>query len=229
MTIRLCPPDAATLANECRRSCSLRSSSRAAFRIRRHGCSMFTRCRPAFSPQITYGLPSSRGMSCSTASEGGLRRTAFRPVLESGSIRQPCSSLTCSHCSVRISFRRAPVSVRRRIAAITQGEQVLSCSASRRASPSRDNSAWLRKRSCLPSRYFSTCRQGLEPSGLRPCFSAHPKNLKRPNLRLRIWRLQVRALPGAPCIAFNSNGNRVSWEIPAHPISLPACYQHKTI
>ena len=64
------------------------------------------------------------------------------------------------------------------MAAMTHGEQLLSFSASRRASPSLASSAWLRKRSRLPSRYFSTCRQGLEPSGLRPCFSAHPKNLE---------------------------------------------------
>ena len=90
---------------------------------------------PGFSPQITYGLPSSRGMVCSTSKAGGFKWIAFRPVLELGSIRQPCPSLTSSHRSVRISLRRAPVNMSRRMAAITQGEQLLSCSASRKASP----------------------------------------------------------------------------------------------
>jgi hypothetical protein len=146
--------------------------------MRRHGFSIFTRCRAGRSPQMTYGLRYNEGILWSNSSAGGLKRTAFRPVLLSGSIRQPCSRLTCSHFNVRISFRRAPVSVRRRIAATIQGEQVLSCSASRKASPKRPSSVWLRKRSRRPSRYFSICRHGLEPSGLRPCFSAHPKNLE---------------------------------------------------
>jgi hypothetical protein len=98
-------------------------------RMRRQGFSRLTRCCPAFSPQMTYGLPSSRGMVCSNASAGALRWIAFRPVLLSGSMRHSCSSLTCSQRSVRISFRRAPVNVRRRMAAITHGEQLLSFSA----------------------------------------------------------------------------------------------------
>ena len=46
------------------------------------------------------------------------------------------------------------------------------------ASPRRANSASLKNRSRCISGYFSTCLQGLEPSGRNPCFSAQLKNFE---------------------------------------------------
>ena len=46
--------DAAMLAREWRKSCSLTSSSWAALRMRRQGFSRFTRCRPAFLKRCVY-------------------------------------------------------------------------------------------------------------------------------------------------------------------------------
>ena len=96
--------------------------------------------------------------------------------------------LTCSQRSVRISFRRAPVSASNRIAAIIHWEQLLYCSASRRASPRRPSSAWLRKL-CLK------CLGNMVPPSRI--------ELLTPSLPVPHFLRRQQSSPSAQCVAFS--------------------------
>jgi len=137
-----------------------------------HGFSKFTSGRPDRCPWIIHGLPSSRPAAFKTASAGALRWTVLRPVFESGRCRHWAWRSTYSHRSPSTSESRHPVRINSRTAVITAGRSFAAFSASARTSPSTLNSSADKNRSRLSSRYFSTCRQGFEPSGRSPHRSA---------------------------------------------------------
>ena len=83
-------------------------------------------------------------------------------------VNLPASRSTSDQRRVRTSLLRQPVSISRRIAAAAGGETEPLSTVSSSTRPSRANSASVRKRSRDRSGYFSTDRQGLQPSGTRP-------------------------------------------------------------
>ncbi len=185
------PIAAAAGAKECLRSCSRTSPSSARSRNRRHAFSTATQWPPGELPGSTNGFPSRRGRAANTARAGAPRGTTRLPVFDEGRRRQPPARSTCSQRKVRISLRRQPVNVSSRKAPMTDGCSPFP-SASRRAAPSRASSASDRKRPSDRSGYFSTCRQGFDPSGLMPHFSA----------RLNILESSARQRLAAPGFAF---------------------------
>ena len=179
MTIRLCPPDAATLANEWRKSCSLTSSSLAAAADAAPGLFDVHKVPPWPLPanHIRIALKAGNGLQqceCGRIQVNGLpaclavgKKEAFvfladvLPAQREDFISPrsgKCEQANRSDYPRGTALVLAPLRARRHLSA--------------------PSSAWLRKRSRRPSRYFSTCRQGLEPSGRSPCFSAQLKNLE---------------------------------------------------
>ncbi|MCY4488639.1 MAG: hypothetical protein OXF11_16215 [Deltaproteobacteria bacterium] len=106
----------------------------------------FARRVPGFRPAITHGLSFVRGIPASTVSTAGVSGTLRHPVLPSLSRSSPAVWSTSSHLSVRISFRRQPVSSSRRSAGIAGGNTVPSASASSSTRPNSRYSAGVRDR-----------------------------------------------------------------------------------
>src|SRR5262249_8667862 len=103
-------------AKECRRSCSRIGSSPACRRIASHGRFRSWRAPPAITYSPTHGRPSR------TASAAPDRTRGLRPVLLSGRKSIPLSRSSSSQRKLRISRSRQPVSNRRRMAAVANGE-----------------------------------------------------------------------------------------------------------
>ena len=122
--------------------------------------------------------PACRGSPTGCPARGGWRRgppplpARARPCAGRSCCRRGRSSrasrCTSSQRSVRISFRRQPVSMSRRSAAAAWGETRPVASSSSSAVPKRWNSASVRKRSRRPTLYFCAARQGLTPSAATP-------------------------------------------------------------
>ena len=106
-------------------------------------------------------------------------RSSFFRVLLSARDSTPRSRSTSAHWSVRISFSRAPVKMRRRIAPMIQGMNPAGLPPHQYLAQTRE--LFLEKETALvfSSRYFSTCRQGFVLSGRRPCDSHQLKNLDK--------------------------------------------------
>ena len=97
----------------------MRTSSRPARARRRyHSAVMVGRWAPGCLPTMTQGFVGMRRMPASTASAVGVSGTMRVPVLPSRSRNSPAVRSTSSQRSVRISFNRQPVSMRRRSAAM---------------------------------------------------------------------------------------------------------------
>jgi hypothetical protein len=80
--------------------------------------------RSILLPGIIKSLPSRRGSAARTSRAPADRNIDFLPVFEVGKFRSPRSKSTYSRFAVRISRRRAPVRVKRRIAATANGSSL---------------------------------------------------------------------------------------------------------
>ena len=122
-------------------------------------------CLALTFPEMTQGLPSTRGMFESTSAASGEIGTVRAPALESARSSSRASSSTSCQRSVRISFSRQPVSSSSRIAATAWIETPMRVSASASVRPRRRNSSSERNRSRRRSLFFTTGRHGLLASG----------------------------------------------------------------
>jgi hypothetical protein len=144
------------------------------------GPGLFKVRAPSLAPATMKGLPSMRGKPARSASGAAERYTGLRPVFAGRKIA-PRSKSTCCHCASRISRRRAPVRIKRQMAATANGSSVRErfsafgawlaagfvsstlhsspvVSALRSASPSRESSSPVKNRSRECSLYRSIPR-----------------------------------------------------------------------
>jgi hypothetical protein len=170
----------ASLATECRRSCSRTSgipaSSRARFQLRHKLHSRLPREEQMTKPR--RGLPFSAPILPSTAITSSETTMSRLPVLVSGKRSVPCRQSTISQRRSRTSSRRMPVRASRRTAQIASRpmwpglpDGMRSAAASTRSSAWR--SSGLRKRSTARSLNLST-----NTTGLRHVVTSHLRGLR---------------------------------------------------
>ena len=94
------------------------SWSPACARIDAHAPSMSVMCVPGLAPGMTQRLPGLGGRASRTRTADGDKWTVRAPVFPSTMRISALSRSTCSQRRVRISFRRQPVSISKRIVAI---------------------------------------------------------------------------------------------------------------
>ena len=159
------PSARAREAKLCRMSWMRTSWSPARARMVSQAPSMSVMCLPGLAPGMTQRLPGLGGRASRTRTADGDKWTVRAPVFPSTMRISALSRSTCSQRRVRISFRRQPVSISKRIVAIAPADIRLPLpETSSSTYPRRVNSASVRNRSRLRLGFIGMNSQGSSQS-----------------------------------------------------------------